>query len=191
MRLACFTAPPSPQMLGGWPWPLPETSCGWCPGRRVRPWFTPAPSERFGTRRFLRTVGGWHSTTRETGVSAIRLHEISTGKEIGVSSPWRAIGSPSFRRLPDRLLRLSAARAARLRLTAGTKHRSQQSPLTGSMGSALLSSKNGSPPSAFALPVTGGRIVSLHRRANVLYYSQRPTELQWRRSLQCLAAEGI
>lgn len=124
--------------------------------------------------------GRWlaYSTTRETGVSAIRLHEISTGKEIGVSSPMESDRLPVFSEDSQTVYFVSRRHERPLTSDRGDEASFATIASDGLYGIRLAQlQKNGSPPSAFALPVTGGRIVSLHRRANVLYYSQRPTEL--------------
>ncbi len=93
-----------------------------------------------------------------------------------MSSPWRAIGSPVFPKTPRPS---TSSRRHERPLTSDRGDEASFATIAsdGLYGIRLAQLQKWIAPSAFALPVTGGRIVSLHRRANVLYYSQRPTEL--------------
>jgi len=123
--------------------------------------------------------GKWlaYSSVRVTGVSALHLYDIATGKDLEVSSPLESDRLPAFS--PDSQTIYFVSRRHERPLTSDRGDEASFATVSsdGLYGISLNTAVQGGTPLAYALPVTGGRIVSLQQTQGVLYYAQRPIEL--------------
>lgn len=122
--------------------------------------------------------GRWlaYSTVRETGVSGLHLYEIAAGRDVELSDPMESDRLPVFSADSTRLYFVSRRHERAL-----TSDRGDEAAFATVASDGLyvmaLGALGGRVPPVSALPVTGGRIVSLQRRGEDLVYASRPVEL--------------